>query len=124
MLMWLGMDWEKITKEHPLSWPQRRLRLFFSGEVRPYGAEGHTGLAVVIVTSRRTKSIRVGVARRAREIPLVPWNRVVKCRVSAPASRLRCTLGGAGALTSCRWRSEEHTSELQSQSNLVCRLLL
>src|SRR2546430_10514449 len=25
----------------------------------------------------------------------------------------------------CRkWRSEEHTSELQSQSNLVCRLLL
>src|SRR2546430_4115217 len=28
--------------------------------------------------------------------------------------------GGAGA----RARSEEHTSELQSQSNLVCRLLL
>src|SRR2546427_9366527 len=26
--------------------------------------------------------------------------------------------GGTG------WRSEEHTSELQSQSNLVCRLLL
>src|SRR2546430_13216060 len=24
----------------------------------------------------------------------------------------------------CRGRSEEHTSELQSQSNLVCRLLL
>src|SRR2546430_7320957 len=36
----------------------------------------------------------------------------------------------AGSLpTCCRWaaavsRSEEHTSELQSQSNLVCRLLL
>src|SRR2546430_6941730 len=28
--------------------------------------------------------------------------------------------GGAEA----EWRSEEHTSELQSQSNLVCRLLL
>src|SRR2546430_6884970 len=26
--------------------------------------------------------------------------------------------------SSCRPRSEEHTSELQSQSNLVCRLLL
>src|SRR2546430_3664186 len=26
--------------------------------------------------------------------------------------------------TSCWQRSEEHTSELQSQSNLVCRLLL
>src|SRR2546427_4463543 len=27
-------------------------------------------------------------------------------------------------LPSGQWRSEEHTSELQSQSNLVCRLLL
>src|SRR2546430_10455149 len=26
--------------------------------------------------------------------------------------------------TRCTYRSEEHTSELQSQSNLVCRLLL
>src|SRR2546427_1410486 len=33
------------------------------------------------------------------------------CRISAPAA--------ASAI-----RSEEHTSELQSQSNLVCRLLL
>src|SRR2546427_4766830 len=38
--------------------------------------------------------------------PLAPW---------PPARRAR---GGHGA------RSEEHTSELQSQSNLVCRLLL
>src|SRR2546430_11027666 len=36
--------------------------------------------------------------------------------VSSAASWPRCT--------SCRTRSEEHTSELQSQSNLVCRLLL
>src|SRR5688572_32676947 len=28
------------------------------------------------------------------------------------------------AVRSETWRSEEHTSELQSQSNLVCRLLL
>src|SRR2546427_8278439 len=34
-----------------------------------------------------------------------------------PADRAEC--GGLG-----RQRSEEHTSELQSQSNLVCRLLL
>src|SRR5256886_4545671 len=33
---------------------------------------------------------------------------------SSPASTRRCR----------RTRSEEHTSELQSQSNLVCRLLL
>src|SRR5256886_3587009 len=30
----------------------------------------------------------------------------------------------AAALTRVELRSEEHTSELQSQSNLVCRLLL
>src|SRR2546430_7322907 len=33
-------------------------------------------------------------------------------------------LGRQGAATQGRIRSEEHTSELQSQSNLVCRLLL
>src|SRR2546430_8848435 len=32
--------------------------------------------------------------------------------------------GGAGSDPSMLQRSEEHTSELQSQSNLVCRLLL
>src|SRR5688572_31753810 len=36
---------------------------------------------------------------------------------SAPASPRRCGSTGGS-------RSEEHTSELQSQSNLVCRLLL
>src|SRR2546430_7687185 len=30
----------------------------------------------------------------------------------------------SGSSKACRARSEEHTSELQSQSNLVCRLLL
>src|SRR5688572_31807256 len=35
------------------------------------------------------------------------------------------TLGfGGGAAHYAIYRSEEHTSELQSQSNLVCRLLL
>src|SRR2546427_5709617 len=33
-------------------------------------------------------------------------------------------IGRLGALSAFRPRSEEHTSELQSQSNLVCRLLL
>src|SRR2546427_5148952 len=41
--------------------------------------------------------------------------------VDITRSRWLCTIEqGAGA----RARSEEHTSELQSQSNLVCRLLL
>src|SRR2546430_10696584 len=34
------------------------------------------------------------------------------------------TVSGAGAADFLNHRSEEHTSELQSQSNLVCRLLL
>src|SRR5438093_8620360 len=34
--------------------------------------------------------------------------------------------GGSGSVPGARrsWRSEEHTSELQSLTNLVCRLLL
>src|SRR2546430_10385753 len=39
-----------------------------------------------------------------------------------PASLKRVLGSGSSALTDAR--SEEHTSELQSQSNLVCRLLL
>src|SRR2546430_8710682 len=39
-------------------------------------------------------------------------------RAAAPAAASACCRGNAAA------ESEEHTSELQSQSNLVCRLLL
>src|SRR5438477_4312961 len=37
---------------------------------------------------------------------------------AGPADAPPCCVGGAS------WRSEEHTSELQSHVNLVCRLLL
>src|SRR2546426_6547328 len=47
---------------------------------------------------------------------------------SAPlrCAGLRCTAqrSGGGATSSFDLRSEEHTSELQSPCNLVCRLLL
>src|SRR5438067_4292889 len=36
----------------------------------------------------------------------------------------RNLLGRVGAASGCRARSEEHTSELQSRFDLVCRLLL
>src|SRR2546430_5899447 len=49
---------------------------------------------------------------RANESP------AARCPVSAPRRR------ATGPSCSSRLRSEEHTSELQSQSNLVCRLLL
>src|SRR5256886_8379823 len=41
--------------------------------------------------------------------------------MSAPRASGRCRTGDENVLST---RSEEHTSELQSQSNLVCRLLL
>src|SRR5579859_8252889 len=47
-----------------------------------------------------TTLFRSGCGRAHRSSPLLRWRR------------------------SCWSRSEEHTSELQSQSNLVCRLLL
>src|SRR3989475_11204653 len=48
---------------------------------------------------------------------------------AGPAAHRRARQAGAGAasrraLLRALDRSEEHTSELQSQSNLVCRLLL
>src|SRR5260221_9299967 len=40
------------------------------------------------------------------------------CGMHGPMWAAGCALGAS------RWRSEEHTSELQSHSDLVCRLLL
>src|SRR2546430_3849524 len=43
---------------------------------------------------------------------------------AAPPPGARVLRSGPGYTISAPSRSEEHTSELQSQSNLVCRLLL
>src|SRR5205085_7334699 len=45
------------------------------------------------------------------------------CAIAACRSCKACSRATGGYRTG-RVRSEEHTSELQSQSNLVCRLLL
>src|SRR2546427_5407293 len=47
-----------------------------------------------------------------------------KCRPSVSAIRPLSATPGTSRTRSWAKRSEEHTSELQSQSNLVCRLLL
>src|SRR2546427_7603675 len=52
--------------------------------------------------------------RRARR-------RAARAARHLPEAGARDGTGGTGWGA---WRSEEHTSELQSQSNLVCRLLL
>src|SRR2546427_971277 len=51
--------------------------------------------------------------------PSVPWP-VFRNRLAMGERPISGTLLGVAG----RRRSEEHTSELQSQSNLVCRLLL
>src|SRR2546430_8431361 len=53
----------------------------------------------------------------------LPISDRTRCRLAARRRRRR-PLGRAPRRPLGRHRSEEHTSELQSQSNLVCRLLL
>src|SRR2546430_13412478 len=60
--------------------------------------------------------------RRPPRSTLFPYTTLFRSRPIVRAPPLPPTL--AGTSSPRRRRSEEHTSELQSQSNLVCRLLL
>src|SRR2546430_17434019 len=64
--------------------------------------------------------------RRPPRSTLFPYTTLFRSQSDAPAGRQRGDrhLGHPGAAVHGDPRSEEHTSELQSQSNLVCRLLL
>src|SRR2546430_13340674 len=50
--------------------------------------------------------------------------RAPRCSTARISAAMRFALVRAASVGPTRSRSEEHTSELQSQSNLVCRLLL
>src|SRR2546427_4455479 len=68
------------------------------------------------------------MARRTRApLPTLVWSMTIESSITAPSlthtDRPRIELRIVARLTRDA-RSEEHTSELQSQSNLVCRLLL
>src|SRR2546427_1408779 len=67
---------------------------------------------IVVIAQRLLHSLRVGSDLAAVQ----RVDRVLA--VVEPGEDRRELVGGAAV------RSEEHTSELQSQSNLVCRLLL
>src|SRR5438270_6212840 len=60
--------------------------------------------------------------RRPPRSTLFPYTTLFRSRPPPPPNR--CPRGRPRAGRRGRPRSEEHTSELQSQSNLVCRLLL
>src|SRR6266853_4996891 len=68
--------------------------------------------------------------RRPPRSTLFPYTTLFRSRPAAgrgcgPApSHARRSLARRGSRAAAGSRSEEHTSELQSQSNLVCRLLL
>src|SRR6266853_4510996 len=63
--------------------------------------------------------------RRPPRSTLFPYTTLFRSHPAAPFPARRAALADAQMSTRPRrMRSEEHTSELQSQSNLVCRLLL
>src|SRR5688572_33071029 len=68
--------------------------------------------------------------RRPPRSTLFPYTTLFRSRRSGARRQAQGSRGGpagarrAGVAEISRPRSEEHTSELQSQSNLVCRLLL
>src|SRR5690606_39442571 len=61
-------------------------------------------------------------ARRTSPAPQSPRHRWAPRPPGASLTCRRCTRTVPGQYKNCR--SEEHTSELQSRENLVCRLLL
>src|SRR3989454_2257361 len=85
-------------------------------------------------TSIRPQKDVARVRRSAELLTTTPWRRPTRLlwmRTSWPPPRrarakpARCAaLVVSGSWARARWRSEEHTSELQSPCNLVCRLLL
>src|SRR2546427_13294723 len=63
--------------------------------------------------------------RRPPRSTLFPYTTLFRSARYRPARGPAARRAGTHAGPATRaWRSEEHTSELQSQSNLVCRLLL
>src|SRR5688572_31259799 len=83
-------------------------------------------------TSARTREVLVSALEGALKVDVVHTDHRGHAAEVARQARLDgldlvVTLGGDGTVNEVvngLLRSEEHTSELQSQSNLVCRLLL
>src|SRR2546427_5316516 len=68
--------------------------------------------------------------RRPPRSTLFPYTTLFRSHVGGSTPAALAAMAGMAAANVLGWlqgspaRSEEHTSELQSQSNLVCRLLL
>src|SRR5256885_12802955 len=89
----------------------------------------HTYVTVRASTSRRLAiSFFFLMIRRPPRSTLFPYTTLFRSRIWLDADKLRTySLPAASVLAAVQRqnaRSEEHTSELQSPCNLVCRLLL
>src|SRR5256886_7175736 len=62
--------------------------------------------------------------RRPPRSTLFPYTTLFRSNAQNTTAQVQVLVDGAEPNTANYVRSEEHTSELQSQSNLVCRLLL
>src|SRR5205085_5254957 len=74
-----------------------------------------------LLNSMQAAVIAVAADRRVKRANRGMNRLVQRARIGAPLIE---TVRDPDFLAAVRGRSEEHTSELQSQSNLVCRLLL
>src|SRR5687767_15824941 len=90
------------------------------GPIRIYTVSAH---------QHSTDSFFFSITRRPTRSTLFPYTTLFRSGNSLPRRSRRRRRGAAGCLRAGRltrltWRSEEHTSELQSLAYLVCRLLL
>src|SRR2546427_1313982 len=77
------------------------------------------------VTERACASTAVALVRASAMPPAATRSYVNCCAESSRSPAITALLNGHAVNVGLgSTRSEEHTSELQSQSNLVCRLLL
>src|SRR5690606_40478035 len=95
---------------------------FFSSSStpNPYSLSLHDALP--ILTGRGCSSARGRSESRSALLKRRQRCSLANKKINKPArSRLKKMVSG---MMDMAWRSEEHTSELQSRENLVCRLLL
>src|SRR3990167_6281930 len=82
-----------------------------------FWADAGAAPPIAVATNQAAAIVPATTNRGARIISHLPQS-------SLPPESSAGALSHAGATACGERRSEEHTSELQSQSNLVCRLLL
>src|SRR5260370_6734093 len=81
-----------------------------------------------IVAASKVTFNSLGLSCSGSVVPMVGCRKLAACNARMPAPKMSCalilSLSPVPSNVTESMRSEEHTSELQSHLNLVCRLLL